>query len=97
MSEPIASPNPRFFKSDWAEVSDLAAVCRAWLRDASMTSADDVRKADELDGQVNNPDVPVQPQLIWCMVDEVMKRERRIDASIWPCRPISRYPPTARG
>ena len=50
-----------------------------------MTSTDYVRKLDELDRLLNDPDVPIQPELIWCLLDEVMKLERRIDMSIgWP-------------
>jgi hypothetical protein len=50
-----------------------------------MTSVDYVRKLDELDRLLNDPDVPIQPELIWCLLDEVMKLERRIDMSIgWP-------------
>jgi hypothetical protein len=50
-----------------------------------MTCTDYVRKLDELDRLLNDPDVPMQPDLIWCLLDEVMKLERRIDMSIgWP-------------
>ena len=42
------------------------------LRGGSMTSADYVRKLDELDRLLNDPDVPIQPELIWCLLDEVM-------------------------
>jgi hypothetical protein len=47
----------------------------AGLRDASMTSTDYVRKFDELDRLLNDPDVPIQPELIWCLLDEVAKWE----------------------
>jgi hypothetical protein len=53
-----------------------------------MTSADYVRKLDELDRLLNDPDVPIQPELIWCLLDEVMKWERRIDASISTGGPV---------
>jgi hypothetical protein len=47
----------------------------AGLRDASMTSTDYVRKFDELDRLLNDPDVPIQPELIWCLLDEAAKWE----------------------
>jgi hypothetical protein len=36
-----------------------------------MTFEDYVRKLDELERLLNDPDVPVQPDLIWCLLDEV--------------------------
>jgi hypothetical protein len=46
-----------------------------------MTCIDYVRKLDELDRLLNDPDVPIQPDLIWFLLDEVMKLEHRIDMS----------------
>jgi hypothetical protein len=34
---------------------------------------DYVRKLEELDRLLNDPDVPIQPELIWCLLDEVAK------------------------
>ena len=36
-----------------------------------MTPIDYLRKLDELDRLLNDPDVPIQPELIWCLLDEV--------------------------
>jgi hypothetical protein len=47
----------------------------AGLRDASMTSADYIRTLDELNRLLNDPDVPLQPELIWCLLYEVAKWE----------------------
>lgn len=43
-----------------------------------MTSAEYARKLDELDRLINDPNVPMQPELIWRLLDDV-KWERRID------------------
>jgi hypothetical protein len=44
------------------------------LHDVEGTTATDyVRKLDELDRLLNDPDVPIQPELIWCLLDEVAK------------------------
>jgi len=36
-----------------------------------MTSTDYVQKLDELDRLLNDPDVPIQPELIWRLIEEV--------------------------
>jgi hypothetical protein len=38
---------------------------------------DDARKLDELDHLLNDPGVPLQPALIWHLLDEVSGRRRR--------------------
>jgi hypothetical protein len=38
---------------------------------------DDARKLDELDRLLNDPDVPLQPALIWHLLDEVSGQRRR--------------------
>jgi hypothetical protein len=38
-----------------------------------MTDDDYGQKLDELDRLLNDPDVPMQPTLIWQLVDEVSK------------------------
>jgi hypothetical protein len=37
---------------------------------------DDARKVDELDRLLNGPGVPLQPALIWHLLDEVSGRRR---------------------
>jgi hypothetical protein len=37
-----------------------------------MTSIDYAQKLDELDRLLNDPDVPMQPALIWRLLDEVV-------------------------
>jgi hypothetical protein len=49
-----------------------------------MAPIDSVRKLDELDRLLNDPDVPIQPELIWCLLDEVAKWEGRSEASMSP-------------
>jgi hypothetical protein len=48
------------------------------------TSNDYVRKLDELDRLPNDPGVPMQPELIWCLLDEGAKCEspRRADGEV---------------
>jgi hypothetical protein len=41
----------------------------------STRSDDYARKLDELDRLLNDPDVPMQPALIWHLLDEVAKWE----------------------
>lgn len=40
-----------------------------------MTDDDYGQKLDELDRLLNDPDVPMQPTLIWQLLDEVSKHE----------------------
>jgi len=44
-----------------------------------MTSDEYVQTLDELDRLINDPDVPIQPELIWSLLDEVAKWEKGID------------------
>jgi hypothetical protein len=47
------------------------------LHDVEGTTATDyVRKLDELDRLLNDPDVPIQPELIWCLLDEAANAVR---------------------
>jgi len=46
-----------------------------------MTASDYARTLDELDRLLNDPDVPIQPDLIWSLLDEVAKWERGIEKS----------------
>ncbi len=41
------------------------------------THDDYARKLDELDRLLNDPDVPMRPALIWCLVEEVSAQGRR--------------------
>lgn len=40
-----------------------------------MTAADYARKLDELDRQLNDPYTPLEPMLIWRLLDEVATHE----------------------
>jgi hypothetical protein len=41
-----------------------------------IATDDEARKLDELDRLLNDPDVPLQPALIWRLLDEVSDRQR---------------------
>ena len=41
-----------------------------------MTDGDYARKLDELDRLLNDSDVPMQPELVWRLLDEVSKQSR---------------------
>lgn len=43
----------------------------------STTSDDYARTLDELDRLINDPDVPIQAELIWCLLDELVKWNKR--------------------
>jgi hypothetical protein len=49
-----------------------------------MTPSEYDRTLDELDRPINDPDVPIQPELIWCLLDEVAKWEQPAEPSISP-------------
>jgi hypothetical protein len=38
--------------------------------------SDDDRKLDELDRLLNDPDVPMQPELVWRLLDELSTQSR---------------------
>jgi hypothetical protein len=59
-----------------------------------MTASGYVRTLDELDRLLNDPDVPIQPDLIWCLLEEVAKWERGIE-QVLPL-PLN-WPPTLSG
>jgi hypothetical protein len=40
-----------------------------------VTNDDYARTLDELDRLLNDPDVPMQPALIWRLADEVLKHD----------------------
>jgi len=40
-----------------------------------MTDAEYSRKLDELDQLLNDPDVPMQPDLIWSILADVARRD----------------------
>lgn len=40
-----------------------------------MTESDYVRTLDELDRLLNDPDVPMQPSLIWRLLDKVSEQD----------------------
>jgi hypothetical protein len=40
-----------------------------------MTDEDYARKLDEMDRVLNDPDVPMQPALIWRLLDEISEHE----------------------
>jgi hypothetical protein len=43
---------------------------------------DDARKLEELDRLLNDPDVPLQPALIWHLLDEVSGQRRRGELAV---------------
>ena len=45
-----------------------------------MTDDDNARKLDELDRLLNDPYVPMQPALIWRLVDEVSEHDLQNDS-----------------
>ncbi|MGH7042551.1 MAG: hypothetical protein ACREFY_10525 [Acetobacteraceae bacterium] len=40
-----------------------------------MTEADYTRKLDELDRLLNDPDVPMEPALVWSLLAEIAQRD----------------------
>jgi hypothetical protein len=40
-----------------------------------MTDIDHIRKLDELDRLLNDPDVPMDPDQVWALLAEVSQRE----------------------
>nr|WP_294526895.1 peptide chain release factor 1 [uncultured Rhodopila sp.] len=40
-----------------------------------MTGAEYSSKLDELDRLLNDPDAPLQPDRVWCLLAEVSRRE----------------------
>lgn len=59
------------------------------------TSDDYVRKLDELDRLLNDPDVPMQPALIWRLLDEIAKWEHH--DTLWNGRLGDHSHPVAPG
>ena len=49
--------------------------------EVSMTENDYARTLDELDSLLNDPDVPMQPSLIWSLLDKVSDAARQ---QSWP-------------
>ncbi len=45
-----------------------------------MTGDDNARTLDELDRLLNDPDVPLQPALIWRLVAAVLEQDRQAGA-----------------
>jgi hypothetical protein len=45
------------------------------MGDASMTEIDYARTLDELNRLLNDPDVPMQPALIWHLLDKVSEQD----------------------
>ena len=51
-----------------------------------MSEDDYTRKANELDRLLNDPDVPMEPSMIWLLVDELLtvgvpERDKQTDVS----------------
>lgn len=46
-----------------------------------MTEAEYMRKLDELDRLLNDPDVPMAPDRIWSLLADVALHERRMSVS----------------
>jgi hypothetical protein len=40
-----------------------------------MTETEYTRKLDELDRLLNDPDVPIQPALVWSLLAEIAQRD----------------------
>ncbi len=49
-----------------------------------MTASEYARTLDELDRLLNDPDVPIQPELIWSLLDDVAKWERQLETGNSP-------------
>ena len=54
-----------------------------------MTDDRDARKLDELDRLLNDPEVPMQPELIWRILDEISHSEPCDARQTIPMRPGS--------
>ncbi len=46
--------------------------------DKTMTEWEQNAKLAELEGLLNDPDVPMQPGRVWSILDELMERERAL-------------------
>jgi hypothetical protein len=40
-----------------------------------MTETEYARKLDELDRLLNDPDVPMEPEKVWCLLAEISERD----------------------
>jgi len=49
-----------------------------------MSEADYARKVDELDRLLNDPDVPMQPDLIWALLADLAAKAGQPGATTWP-------------
>ena len=52
-----------------------------------VTNDDYARTLDELDRLLNDPDVPMQPALIWRLVDEVSEHDLQAGTMLSPAAP----------
>jgi hypothetical protein len=48
-----------------------------------MTETDYVRKLDELDQLLNDPDVPMEPDRVWSLLAEISQRDLGLSAADW--------------
>ena len=56
-----------------------------------MTESEYARKLDELDRLLNDPDVPMQPSLVWTLLDEISLHD--LPGSGLTGSPITGLPP----
>lgn len=52
-----------------------SAAFRRGVCEVNMTGAEYSRKLDELDRLLNDPDAPLQPDRVWCLLAEVSRSE----------------------
>jgi hypothetical protein len=55
-----------------------------------MTDEDYARKIDELDRLLNDPDVSMQPERIWSLLDDVSRQDDVVDVMPQTCKNSSR-------
>ena len=59
LTEALEQPSPAAIRRD--------AMWKPWI----MTDSDYAQKLDQLDSLLNDPDVPMQPSLVWTLLAEI--------------------------
>jgi hypothetical protein len=51
-------------------------ICSGGRLESELTDAEYARRLDELDRLLNDPDVPMEPTKVWCLLAEIAQRDR---------------------
>jgi hypothetical protein len=57
------------------------------VQEAFMSDSDYVRKLDELDQLLNDPDIPMQPDRIWSLLADLSRTDIQVPATMQTASP----------